>query len=510
MIRETPVPVAELVRSGRVARSSAESGPASRLGCEELVETGTDRRARRTEAGASSRSSIGLRPSARASRPKRMVEIAAQLDLETPDEFRAAARGGSLRQVRGIGPATERKVLERLEADRYAAGPRAPAPARPRAGSKASPTRSAATVAGDAAAVGRRAVGPSRRRPGRGAGRRARRLRAAAADRRGRRALASAGSSASPWRASRSSSCRRRTARFGTELVRATGCEGLRRGTRAAARMGSTRPRSTTRSACPGARPSCARRPSAASRRSSWSSADVRGDLHCHTTWSDGKASVMEMAVAARERGYEYLAICDHTPNVRVVPGLDADALRRQAEEIAEANEALAPFRDPPRRRGRHPPRRLARSSRRRARRAGLGAAQPPCRTARATARRSRQGGRGHAASRRALPQPPDRPDPRSPAAERARPRDGVRDRARARHRGRGQRPARPARPVGTNTSGWRSRRAFRSSSRPTRTPFAVSTTWSSPCATARRGWATAEDVLNTRPLDAVLSHRAR
>jgi DNA polymerase (family 10) len=39
------------------------------------------------------------------------------------------------------------------------------------------------------------------------------------------------------------------------------------------------------------------------------------------------------------------MAICDHTPNVRVVPGLDADALRRQADEIADANEALAPFR---------------------------------------------------------------------------------------------------------------------------------------------------------------------
>jgi DNA polymerase (family 10) len=72
---------------------------------------------------------------------------------------------------------------------------------------------------------------------------------------------------------------------------------------------------------------------------------DIRGDLHCHTTWSDGKASVLEMATAARDRGYEYLAICDHTPNVRVVPGLDADALRRQAQEIAAANEALAPFR---------------------------------------------------------------------------------------------------------------------------------------------------------------------
>jgi DNA polymerase (family 10) len=73
--------------------------------------------------------------------------------------------------------------------------------------------------------------------------------------------------------------------------------------------------------------------------------ADIRGDLHVHTTWSDGKASVLEMAEAARDRGYEYLAICDHTPNVRVVPGLDADALRRQGEEIAAANEVVAPFR---------------------------------------------------------------------------------------------------------------------------------------------------------------------
>jgi DNA polymerase (family X) len=51
------------------------------------------------------------------------------------------------------------------------------------------------------------------------------------------------------------------------------------------------------------------------------------------------------MAEAARDRGYEYLAICDHTRNVRVVPGLDADDLRRQAEEIAAANEQVAPFR---------------------------------------------------------------------------------------------------------------------------------------------------------------------
>src|SRR4029077_18721527 len=73
--------------------------------------------------------------------------------------------------------------------------------------------------------------------------------------------------------------------------------------------------------------------------------ADIRGDLHCHTTWSDGTESVESMALAAVERGYEYLAICDHTPAVGAVKGLTADDLRRQAEEIAAANEVLNPFR---------------------------------------------------------------------------------------------------------------------------------------------------------------------
>ena len=71
---------------------------------------------------------------------------------------------------------------------------------------------------------------------------------------------------------------------------------------------------------------------------------DVRGDLHVHTTRSDGRASALEMGEAARALGHEYLAICDHTKAVRVVAWLDADDVRRQAEEIATANEALAPF----------------------------------------------------------------------------------------------------------------------------------------------------------------------
>jgi DNA polymerase (family 10) len=72
---------------------------------------------------------------------------------------------------------------------------------------------------------------------------------------------------------------------------------------------------------------------------------EIRGDLHSHTRWSDGRATVEEMGRAAAERGYEYLAICDHTPAVGAVRGLSPDDVRRQGDEIAAANELLAPFR---------------------------------------------------------------------------------------------------------------------------------------------------------------------
>jgi DNA polymerase (family 10) len=71
----------------------------------------------------------------------------------------------------------------------------------------------------------------------------------------------------------------------------------------------------------------------------------IRGDLHAHTTWSDGRQTVEAMGRAARDRGYEYLAICDHTPAVGAVRGLTPDDVRRQGEEIAAANETLAPLR---------------------------------------------------------------------------------------------------------------------------------------------------------------------
>lgn len=61
---------------------------------------------------------------------------------------------------------------------------------------------------------------------------------------------------------------------------------------------------------------------------------DVRGDLHLHTDWSDGRASLAEMCAAARDRGYAYVAITDHSPSLAVARGLTADRLRRQLEEI--------------------------------------------------------------------------------------------------------------------------------------------------------------------------------
>ena len=68
---------------------------------------------------------------------------------------------------------------------------------------------------------------------------------------------------------------------------------------------------------------------------------DIRGDLQMHTTGSDGDASLEEMARAALERGYEYVAITDHSPQVAVAQGLDAKALGRQIDEIDRLNEEL-------------------------------------------------------------------------------------------------------------------------------------------------------------------------
>ncbi len=68
---------------------------------------------------------------------------------------------------------------------------------------------------------------------------------------------------------------------------------------------------------------------------------DIRGDLQCHTTSSDGKNSLEEMARAAEERGYEYLAVTDHTKVMRITGGMDRAGFRRQMKAIDALNGTL-------------------------------------------------------------------------------------------------------------------------------------------------------------------------
>ena len=69
---------------------------------------------------------------------------------------------------------------------------------------------------------------------------------------------------------------------------------------------------------------------------------DIRGDLHCHTIASDGHNTIDEMALAARERGYEYLAITDHSASHGFGNDVSPEQLRRQIELVHEANERIA------------------------------------------------------------------------------------------------------------------------------------------------------------------------
>lgn len=64
--------------------------------------------------------------------------------------------------------------------------------------------------------------------------------------------------------------------------------------------------------------------------------ADIRGDLHTHTTWSDGKATIAQMADAAEGLGYEYIAITDHSPSQTIAKGLPIERLLEKKKELAE------------------------------------------------------------------------------------------------------------------------------------------------------------------------------
>jgi DNA polymerase (family X) len=338
-IRETRAPVEELVRAGRVQElRGVGPGIAARL--RELVETGTITELDELESQVQPQlvglgRLVGLGP-------KRTVEIAKALGIRTPEEFREAARAGRLRDAPGVGPKTERSILARLDQPRHAP-PRGLILNRARALVEEIAGALGGEPAGDPARWAdlsfHLAVVVASSRPGAVLDDFERLASVVAVVERDARRAVGVTVEGVPVEL-----LVPEPARFGTALVRATG---------AAPYVEALEPLPDApderelyaRLGIPWCPPELREQPFRGEPPRLVELRDVRGDLHCHTTWSDGKATVLEMATAARDRGYEYLAICDHTKNVRVVPGLDADDLRRQAEEIADANERLAPFR---------------------------------------------------------------------------------------------------------------------------------------------------------------------
>jgi DNA polymerase (family X) len=338
-IRGAPVPVAELVRTGRVRRLRG-IGPGIEARLRELVETGEIAELAELErelapglVGLGRYLGLGT---------KRSVEIARALDVRTADELRAAVAAGRLREVPGIGPKTEAQLREALARE---------AEPRPQRGLVL--TRAGELVAGIAAALDGEAAGDVRRWR----------------DSSERLAVVCAASDPSPVLerfaalpqivAVIEQAGRRAVGvtiegvpvelvvaepeRFGTALVRSTGADAY---VAALEPLPDAADEASVYDAlglpwCP---PELREEPFDGDPPALVEPGDIRGDLHCHTTWTDGRASVEEMARAAIERGYGYIAICDHTPAVGAVPGLTADDVRRQGEEIAAANELLAPF----------------------------------------------------------------------------------------------------------------------------------------------------------------------
>jgi putative hydrolase len=73
--------------------------------------------------------------------------------------------------------------------------------------------------------------------------------------------------------------------------------------------------------------------------------AQLRGDSHTHSDWSDGGSPIDVMARAARDLGHEYIVLTDHSPRLTIANGLSRERLERQLDVVAGLNEELAPFR---------------------------------------------------------------------------------------------------------------------------------------------------------------------
>ena len=89
---------------------------------------------------------------------------------------------------------------------------------------------------------------------------------------------------------------------------------------------------------------------------------DLQGDVHMHTIETDGRNTIVEMAEAARERGYKYMAITDHSKNLAFANGLDDARAVEHIKRIRATGEKIEGDQDFCRHRGGHPGRRLARS----------------------------------------------------------------------------------------------------------------------------------------------------
>jgi DNA polymerase (family X) len=339
-IRNAALPVTDLIRSGRV-RELRGIGPGIEARLRELVETGEIAELVELERELAP-DLVGLGRYLGLS-AKRSIELARSLGVHTAEELREAAAAGRLRAVPGIGPKTEARLLEAL------AGEDEP---RPRQGLLLNRARE--LVGGIAAALAGEPAGDVRRWR----------------DSCERLAVVCAAPDASeilarfaglPQIVGMIERHDRRAVgvtvegvpvelvvaepeRYGGALIRATG---------APAYVAALEPlpdgpdeESVYRAlGVPWCPPELREAPFRDQPPPLVELQQIRGDLHCHTTWSDGRASVEEMAVAALERGYEYVAICDHTPAVGAVRGLTPADVRRQGDEIAVANERLAPFR---------------------------------------------------------------------------------------------------------------------------------------------------------------------
>jgi len=72
---------------------------------------------------------------------------------------------------------------------------------------------------------------------------------------------------------------------------------------------------------------------------------DVKGDLHTHSSWTDGRDTIAEMALRARAKGYAYVALTDHSVGLGMTQGLNVERIKKRSLEIRALNTTLAPFR---------------------------------------------------------------------------------------------------------------------------------------------------------------------